>query len=288
MKQNKKRRSMNMIYSISIGLLRPTTNGRHPKTLRSFTLIELLIVIVIIAILAGMLFPALNQAREKAHSSSCKNSLKQLSLGSSQYTTDFNDQLVPGSTCAPEGPRWWYASFYHANYIRTLCSRVRKDNNETVAATPVCPSAWKYAGSWDTGLNIDGYPTPGIWQPWNSSGNVNPANGGYSRYQSLGGYYNGTGWLARGMKITSVKHPSIKWEFNDGLYVAFQQSFWGLGTSYCIIPWGIHGKQSINISHFDGHVSSFQAIPYDAPSPITGKTIWRYYIEQSYYDPGAY
>ena len=48
------------------------------KTDTRFTLIELLIVIAIIAILAGMLLPALNQARHKAQSLRCTNNLQQL------------------------------------------------------------------------------------------------------------------------------------------------------------------------------------------------------------------
>ena len=60
-----------------------------------FTLIELLVVIAIIAILAALLLPALNKAREKAHSISCMGNMKQLSQYSSLYSLENNDYVIP-------------------------------------------------------------------------------------------------------------------------------------------------------------------------------------------------
>ena len=76
----------------------------RPGTRHGFTLIEVLVVIAIIAILAGFLFPIFAQAREAARRTSCSSNLKQVAMAVAQYTADY-DELLPidASNCSPTG-----------------------------------------------------------------------------------------------------------------------------------------------------------------------------------------
>ena len=95
------------MQSLSLRAMRPTR--------RAFTLIELLVVIAIIALLAAILFPVFARARENARKSSCMNNLKQIGVGISQYTQDY-DEVMPhpyaGCSVSASGngdarcPRW--------------------------------------------------------------------------------------------------------------------------------------------------------------------------------------
>ncbi|QDT64695.1 DUF1559 domain-containing protein [Calycomorphotria hydatis] len=91
-----------------------------------FTLIELLVVIAIIAILIALLLPAVQQAREAARRSQCKNNLKQLALAMHNYHDNFN--TFPPGVCMKESR---VAGVSQAN----LCNTTPSGNLDQFGAT---------------------------------------------------------------------------------------------------------------------------------------------------------
>ena len=209
---------------------------------RRFTLIELLVVIAIIAILAAMLLPALNQAREKAHSISCTSKLKQMGQAQGMYSSEYEDYIAFCGT----GVKWtkvWSWRHLIAPYMGMPQLLTCGSDGSTATYSPPmyrCPTYRNEAHLNDPVGKI--YGTYG----WN-----------HSRYNSrlTGGYFDSTEYKTG--KLSKIKTPSRMFIVTEGYWEIYGKGLQEGGALYSssnyIMPtWHSNGH---NDAYLDGHAA---------------------------------
>ena len=177
--------------------------ARKQTSVINFTLIELLVVIAIIAILASMLLPALNKARGKARSISCKAQLKQFGTVNTMYINDYEGYpILQGDINNPDknwtGKRYWPELMLSYLGMHSIWTGPRGASNPRVSGKPnifTCPEAaigyrdasllnkrgTKWGWNWSYGQPMIGYGwnerlrKGGQWSPVKENSLKNPA-----------------------------------------------------------------------------------------------------------------
>ena len=212
---------------------------------RYFTLIELLIVVSVIAILAGLLLPALNSARGKARTASCSSNLKGFALGMTAYAGDSNDYSTPAYQ--ENGvSQYWTNNLYYRKIMQQ--NEIPGDTNHTC---------------WNKALRCPEAGSPPGWEEHYVKDGKVPLGKAYSMVVADSSWQNGA------LRFTDICEPSRAYLFLDGKVETARvlvppygpEGYFTVGgetTAQMPNPAPRHNAR-YNVAHWDGHISSKSA-----------------------------
>lgn len=229
---------------------------------RFFTLIELLVTIAIIAILAAMLLPALNKARESARSATCLSNRKQLLLATFQYT-DNNNGFLPKHKPASGATATWGTLLYYDHTGKSMPGTFTEG-----------PSKWMEWISSDGGANylrprLPIFDCPSAERPISIMKRSFHIGVNYCMY--------GDDYIALGRnKLNSCKYPSIRMLYTDLRGPAYADSVYERGDAN--LNWMgsmvyLHNATS-TVGYVDGHANRVKMYQVPAVSAWRLDDFW--------------